>query len=220
MLSVAYGIEWFFKNVSFGIILEDDCLPSKNFFRFCLYFQNILDKDPHVFAISGTNFISNKFNYFRKQNLYYKSKYLHVWGWATSKDKWVKIDLLKNLRNIEIKNLKNLSKFEKNYWSIIVNNFNKGQLNSWAYPLQCLLFSKNYQTITSSNRLIINNGFSHEATNTKVIYKNSDVKNNLDSKPIFDWEIQGNKFFELYTMIFHYFGLKRFILSFFRSLKN
>jgi hypothetical protein len=29
------AISWFFKHVSEGIILEDDCLPNDSFFRFC-----------------------------------------------------------------------------------------------------------------------------------------------------------------------------------------
>ena len=34
-LSVSNGITWFFENNKFGIILEDDCLPTLNFFNFC-----------------------------------------------------------------------------------------------------------------------------------------------------------------------------------------
>ena len=33
--SVSSGIDWFFNNEDMGIILEDDCLPSKSFFYFC-----------------------------------------------------------------------------------------------------------------------------------------------------------------------------------------
>jgi hypothetical protein len=39
--AVADGISWFFDNVEEGIILEDDCLPSQSFFRFC---QEMLEK--------------------------------------------------------------------------------------------------------------------------------------------------------------------------------
>ena len=34
-LGVSSGIDWFFKNVEQGIILEDDCLPAQSFFKFC-----------------------------------------------------------------------------------------------------------------------------------------------------------------------------------------
>ena len=32
---VASAIDWFFKNVKQGIILEDDCIPNLSFFKFC-----------------------------------------------------------------------------------------------------------------------------------------------------------------------------------------
>jgi hypothetical protein len=32
--SVSSGLNWFFENEEFGIILEDDCIPSKSFFNF------------------------------------------------------------------------------------------------------------------------------------------------------------------------------------------
>ena len=34
-LAVSSAISWFFDNVEEGIILEDDCLPSKSFFFYC-----------------------------------------------------------------------------------------------------------------------------------------------------------------------------------------
>ncbi len=34
-LSISSGISWFFSHEKQGIILEDDCLPTLSFFRFC-----------------------------------------------------------------------------------------------------------------------------------------------------------------------------------------
>src|SRR6056297_619848 len=39
--AVSGAIDWFFENVEQGIILEDDCLPSQSFFRFC---EELLEK--------------------------------------------------------------------------------------------------------------------------------------------------------------------------------
>ena len=38
------GITWFFENVEQGIILEDDCIPSKSFFKYC---DDLLEKYEH-----------------------------------------------------------------------------------------------------------------------------------------------------------------------------
>ncbi|MEB0303236.1 nucleotide-diphospho-sugar transferase, partial [Mucilaginibacter sp. 5C4] len=39
--AVSSAIDWFFNNEEEGIILEDDCLPNPDFFRFC---DAMLDK--------------------------------------------------------------------------------------------------------------------------------------------------------------------------------
>src|SRR5580704_13976707 len=39
-VAVKGAIDWFFENVTEGIILEDDCLPNQSFFRFCAFGLN------------------------------------------------------------------------------------------------------------------------------------------------------------------------------------
>ena len=51
------AIDWFFENEESGIILEDDCLPGMDFFRFC---EELLDRyrdDERIMMIGGTNFM-------------------------------------------------------------------------------------------------------------------------------------------------------------------
>ena len=51
--AVSGAISWFFNNVDQGIILEDDCLPSKSFFWYC---EELLEKYKHdnsIYLISG-----------------------------------------------------------------------------------------------------------------------------------------------------------------------
>ena len=45
-LAVSQAIDWFFEQEPEGIILEDDCVPEDNFFRFCqdIIFKHILIK--------------------------------------------------------------------------------------------------------------------------------------------------------------------------------
>ncbi len=84
--SVIGGINWFFKNETRGIILEDDALPSKAFFYYIEKNLNIYEKKGKVWAISGTNIISDS-----KKNLA-PCFSLHgtVWGWGTWRDRWKK----------------------------------------------------------------------------------------------------------------------------------
>lgn len=88
-LGMSRGINWFFDNVGEGIIIEDDCLPNKSFFKFC---EDLLEKYRHeekVMMISGSNpaiSVDIKTDYFFSQ-------FYHIWGWATWKRAWNKFDI-------------------------------------------------------------------------------------------------------------------------------
>lgn len=102
------GISWFFRNEEYGIIIEDDILPFKQFFQYC---EELLEKykdDKRVACISGWSYF-----YEREPNNYpYTYYFSHIqssWGWATWKDRWEIIDLeMSNTKFEDIENnLKN-----------------------------------------------------------------------------------------------------------------
>jgi len=83
--AVTSAINWFFKHVDAGIILEDDCLPNQSFFNFC---QELLKKyanDEQIMQISGNNYLLGKKI---TSASYYFSKLNDIWGWATWKRAW------------------------------------------------------------------------------------------------------------------------------------
>jgi hypothetical protein len=82
---VATGIDWIFEQVEEAIILEDDCLPDPTFFRFCEEMLERYRDDDRVGMVSGNNFqFGRKYDHAS----YYFSKYMHIWGWATWRDRW------------------------------------------------------------------------------------------------------------------------------------
>jgi len=82
----AGGISWFFQCVEEGIILEDDCLPSPLFFRFCSELLERYRDDKRVMQIGGSNFIEESIR--DKDYSYYFSNHNNTWGWATWKRAW------------------------------------------------------------------------------------------------------------------------------------
>src|SRR3989304_2636082 len=75
--SVSGAIDWFFSHVEKGVILEDDCLPSQSFFRFC---QELLERykdDKRIMQISGTNVEGIS----KIEESYFFSRTYNVWGW-------------------------------------------------------------------------------------------------------------------------------------------
>jgi hypothetical protein len=53
---VSSAIDWFYENEEMRLILEDDCLPSQDFFRFCDLMLNKYKDDNRIRFITGFNF--------------------------------------------------------------------------------------------------------------------------------------------------------------------
>ena len=83
------GISWFFEQEEEGVILEDDCLPSPDFFRFCAEMLERYRDNKRVMHIGGANFLGADFP--RKAS-YYFSNNPHIWGWASWQRAWQHYD--------------------------------------------------------------------------------------------------------------------------------
>ena len=82
--SLRGAIGWLFDNEERGIILEEDCVPTKAFFSFVDQMIEKFKEDKRVWCISGDNII--------KQNpsgYDYMFSHLHaMYGWASWRDRW------------------------------------------------------------------------------------------------------------------------------------
>ncbi len=87
--AVATAISWFFEQVPQGIVLEDDCVPSRSFYKFCEELLAYYQDEPRVMHISGSNF-----QYGRKRGRasYYFSRYPHSGAWASWRRAWKHYD--------------------------------------------------------------------------------------------------------------------------------
>ena len=88
------AIDWFFEQEESGIILEDDCAPSRSFYSFC---QDLLAhywNDERIMSISGNNFLGKRAV---TTNSYFFSRYSSGWGWATWRRAWKR-----NLKSLDI----------------------------------------------------------------------------------------------------------------------
>ena len=167
-IAISSAIDWFFENVEEGIILEDDCLPSKSFFRFC---QELLEKyrcDERIMQISGNNYLFGKKQF--KEN-YYFSKIGGIWGWATWKRAWIYYD----------EELQGFSKFRDE--RLINNYMDNEEISDWlmsyleeATMPNCGIWStywmyaiiiRNALSISPAVNLVQNLGFREDATSGK-----------------------------------------------------
>jgi len=171
-IAVSSAISWFFENVEEGIILEDDCLPSKSFFNYCEILLEKYRNDTRIMHISAENPIDDSFG----ESSYYFSKIPHIWGWATWKRAWKKYDVDFQNYNDFIKNnhIENVfpEKYVQKYWNKIFSRVKDGKINTWDYQWTYALFINNGLSINPNLNMVSNIGFGVEgATHTSVSEK-------------------------------------------------
>lgn len=164
------AIDWFFDNEEKGIILEDDCLPSVSFFKFCSQLLEKFRNDTRIMHISGSNF---QYGYIPDPDYsYYYSYFSHEWGWASWRRAWKLYDF--NISTYpEIKRKGYLdnyfsSYFEKKYrLSKTDRTRNSANVNWWDYQWDYTKFINSGLSIIPNNNLVANIGFGSQATHTK-----------------------------------------------------
>ncbi len=165
--AVSSAINWFFENEEYGIILEDDILPSKDFFLFC---QEMLKKyadDERIMHVAGNNL---QFGWRRNSDSYYYSLYGSIWGWATWRRAWKLYDVqmkkypefLKENRLYDIFGNEDEVSFRKNTFDMVYSK----NLDTWDFQWTFARLAYNGLSIVPNYNLIKNIGFGQEATRT------------------------------------------------------
>jgi len=80
--SMTSALNWFFELNEFGIVLEDDCYPSQDFFDYSEAAIKLL-KSTDIATFSGTRFSPWRSNSTSKTPITY------VWGWGTTREIWL-----------------------------------------------------------------------------------------------------------------------------------
>lgn len=166
----AAAITWFFDNVEEGLIFEDDCLPTPEFFQYTsMLLEKYRDNDKVSF-IGGTNYQDG---IKRGDASYYFSAGHHgTWGWGSWRRVWNKFDY--RLSNIDEKDAKEIFKNyfpnlrQREYW---MNIFEKSKLDqfdnsAWDYQFYISCWKHNMLAVIPNVNLISNIGFDDEATHT------------------------------------------------------
>jgi hypothetical protein len=166
---VSSGINWIFQQVEEAIILEDDCLPDPTFFRFCQEMLVRYKHDQRIGIISGDNF---QFGSKRNDDSYYFSKYVHIWGWATWRDRWQSSYDVELKKWPTVKSEKWLvdilsNKKEAKFWTSVFDRVYKGAIDTWDYQWVFANWVQSRFSVVPNQNLISNIGFSRsDATHT------------------------------------------------------
>jgi hypothetical protein len=83
------AMDWFFEECEEGIILEDDCLPSPEFYPYCTELLDRYRSDERVLSISGDNSFGAVLS---SDSSYGFVRYPLPWGWASWRRAWQHYD--------------------------------------------------------------------------------------------------------------------------------
>lgn len=83
------GISRMFEDVEFGVILEDDCVPHPDFFRFAAEMDEKY-RDAEMIGCVCSSAPSAVDSVLPCDVSYYFDRFPYIWGWGTWKRTWVK----------------------------------------------------------------------------------------------------------------------------------
>jgi hypothetical protein len=162
------GLEWVFDLVDEAIILEDDCVPSVSFFRFCETMLDVYREDERIMDIGGTNYLET---WKSDQQDYHLSRFGGIWGWATWRRSWEWYDPEMSLwTDTEARSIL------RSYWpdtnharyiEYIMQRAYDGEIASWAYPWGFARMLNSAYAVVPAKNLVSNVGFGDEASNTR-----------------------------------------------------
>jgi hypothetical protein len=166
--AVESAITWFFTQVDSGIILEDDCIPHPDFFRFSGELLERHRDDERVMIISGNNFQ----NGIRRGNAsYYFSRYSNTWGWATWKRAWKLYDTsLSDLAAFEksgkIQSIRPQAD-EQKHWLRYFRKLRSGTRTPWDAKWLFTIWNHDGMVAVPNINMVKNIGFGSDSTHTK-----------------------------------------------------
>ena len=166
--NLPFAISKVFKKFDKVIILEDDCIPNKSFFKFCNLLLERYKNDNRISQISGNNFLNYKKFKRRNNDSYFFSNFTSSWGWATWKNRWEnsydsKISLWPKIKKEKWLNDIFNNKKSLHFWTKAFDRRFKELDDDWDRPWTFANLINNRLNIFPSKNLISNIGADNSA---------------------------------------------------------
>jgi len=165
---VPQAIDWMFSHEERGIILEEDCIPHRDFFRFCDELLECYARDERVAMISGCQFVPGGWPCGGAS--YAFVRLAQIWGWATWRRAWQNYDF--SMRAWPEERSRGLldrifsTRRDRRHWT---ENFDRAlSIDSWDYQWCFARWRLGQAGIVPSRNLVANVGFGPEALHTKA----------------------------------------------------
>jgi hypothetical protein len=200
-LAVSGALDWFFAAEEYGVILEDDCLPSVSWFPFAHEMLEKYKYDERIMCISANHFCDD--SHFSDYS-YFVSYYAHCWGWASWRRAWMFYDhsmqSWPTLRKTDfLKQICNDNRLITQYWTNIFDIAYEGiKVDSWAYRWLFSCWSNKGLTIMPMKNLVVNIGVGQDATHTQSVnstiarVKNEELLFPLKHPPVLSRDVEAD----------------------------
>lgn len=170
--SVAYGLDWVFGEVEEAIVLEDDCLPNPDFFRFCAELLERYRDNPDVWMIGGRapNVAPEAF----AGASYGFTAFAAIWGWATWRRAW-EAHRGRSARHDEgpaagpdMSSSRLLTPGARRYFADVASQSTTVSFGWDSYWVLSIVAERGLAIVPAAN-LVVNIGFGAGATNTRGV---------------------------------------------------
>lgn len=171
---VMTGLDRVFQDEEATIILEDDCVPTEAFFRFCDWGLARYWDDDRIGMISGSNLLDYDSRVAHDDRVRAGfSMYINCWGWATWRRVWNEVDQFLSIQELNqsaqpILQSKPLTRTQRAFW-IGVFRHSISSRTIWDFYLQYEFFENSFVSVYPLYNLVSNVGFSDDATHTKHV---------------------------------------------------
>ena len=165
-LNPSQGISWALDRSEEVIILEDDCMPSIDFFKYCDELLKKYRDEERIMMISGNNHTFGKFDF---KSSYEFSHHTQTYGWATWRRSWCKYDLsMKKWPALDslmwLKEKTGSNKSAKFWYRIFEMCYKKELESAWDYQWTFCCWINSGLNIIPSVNLVSNVGFNDAGT--------------------------------------------------------
>jgi len=204
---VTAALDWFFRNVDEGIILEDDVIPHTSFLPFCTELLERYRDEERVFAVSGSNLVPQS-HQSRPSYPYRFSRIPHVWGWASWKRSWqrFRFDIAAWRSQFETRELWDAtgqSVAGTLFWGGMFHMVGQGYIDTWDIQLVFASMRAGGATATSNVNLTENVGFGPDGTH--LIRSPHGVKPVAAMKfPIGEVPLEWDELADTWTRVHHF----------------
>jgi len=199
-VSMILSLDSVFLSENQIIVLEDDCIPTLDFFHFINDSFQEMENNPKIGLACGAQFAPSSV----MESKWLLSRYPFNWGWGVTKSKWASLSA-EIIKKEKLKPGENhLSREETTYWNAGARRALEGYTDIWDTLLVREMIRHRLLSILPGENLVRNVGNDSHAlhTNDEQLWTNfpTGIYNKIKQDPVFSIrfdEWARSKFFKI-----------------------